>query len=109
MPTPPSSASKSSKKTSSKANGHKRRRDEEDDEVEAQSSAAEKDEEVTGRRPKNYDDIESGDNAGPAVDRSPVRRSASAKPSAYAGMDSSDEDDEAEVLPAKRLKLEDEA
>ena len=89
----------------------KRARAEDDEEIEAQSSADEKDEEVQTRRPKNYDDVESGDDAEQAIDRTPVRRSISAALGRYAGMDDSeeegsDDDDEAEVQPAKRLKVE---
>jgi hypothetical protein len=82
-----------------------------DDNEEPEASDEEDDEEVLGLKIKNYDNLESDhDSGGRVVDRTPVRRSASAAPGRFAGMDDSEEhesdEDEALVLPAKRVKME---
>jgi hypothetical protein len=53
----------------------------------------------------NFDDVESGDDAGQAVDRTPLRRSVSARPGRFAGMDG-DEEEETTLRGSKRVKVE---
>lgn len=97
-------ATPKSNKVTKKPAGGKRKRSENNNEDDASTGGEDEEENVV----KSYSDLESGDDAGQAKDRSALRRSDSARPGQYAGMDDSEESDveTPSARPAKKVKVE---